>query len=280
MNCSECGNPLNPDVRNCPVCQTDCGFPNVRIAETEAETTALRQRYQDAIISSEARKCEDILKKFEEQIASSKAIICRNLALVHKLVSSDNELYVTYYNQIDSGSRLPEDNDYDFARSQVDQAIFPHFYQNIVFAVLSLNDKGLESFGEYHIILEENVIKKRASVFEENPFLFIKRHGIGIGDSTPPGYRATWEERAKLAVAKLHSKLDKHLEENDFPKILMPPIAKSKDDDYIEVHIFGPIHRRAIKKIVGSKPHKAERALLKSIKKKLSEFGATYEELR
>lgn len=279
MNCSECSNPLTLHLRYCPVCQTDCGFPNVRMAETEEEVEALEQRHKDAIISSKARKCEDVLHRFGVQIASSKAIICRDLPLVNSWVSGDNNLYTTYYKQIGSGARMPEDNHYDLARSQVDQAISPHFYQDIVCAVLSLNDRGLDSFGKYHIILEEDVIMNRASVFGENPFVFIRKHRIGIGDSTPPGYRATWKMRAKLAEAKLHSKLDKESKEEDFPKILMCPMKNLKDDDFIEVHIFGSIHRRAIKKIVGPKPKRLEGALEKSIEKKLSEFGATFEKL-
>jgi len=50
------------------------------------------------------------------------------------------------------------------------------------------------------------------------------------------------------------------------------------DDDFIEVHIWGPIHRTAIERVVGPKAKSREdRVLWNSLETKLSEVGAVLE---
>jgi hypothetical protein len=113
-------------------------------------------------------------------------------------------------------------------------------------------------------------------VFEENTIVFIKRHRIVIGDPIPLGYRATWENRDSLVVAKLGGKLTPKTTTADFQSILIS--STSTDADIIEVHIFGPIHRKAVERLSGPQPRKnADKAILASVKRKLKEIGATWE---
>jgi len=150
-----------------------------------------------------------------------------------------------------------------------------------VFAALSLDNRGLANFGRYTIVLKEDMIAHRATVFEENSFIFCQqKHHIVVGDSIPPGYRALWLERERLAIAKLHSRLDATTRPNMYSQILMKQGHDAAQDDFIEVHIFGPIHRRAIERVVGPKPTgREERALWQSLNRKLDEVGVPLEVL-
>ena len=64
MNCPKCGFSVPPHARYCPVDQTDCGFPNVRAAESPYEVNALEDRYTRAIEDVRTRKCLTILQDF------------------------------------------------------------------------------------------------------------------------------------------------------------------------------------------------------------------------
>jgi hypothetical protein len=137
--------------------------------------------------------------------------------------------------------------------------------------------RGSSSYGGYAIVMKDAAISKRASVFEENTLVFARRFKIVAGGPIPLGYRATWEERNKLALAKLHSQFS---HETD-PDILLKEGGGTDKDDFIEVHIYGPLHRRAIEVVVGPKPRDgAERAFQRSIDRKLREVGSHLEVLK
>jgi hypothetical protein len=279
VNCRICGQNVPPSARNCPSCQADAGFPNVRAAETPDEERALQARLADAETSAKARKCEAVLRDFGEAVLRSKAVICRNLGTVSSLVSSDNALYANYYKQIEGEVRLPEDNRFDRARAAVDGTLFPNYHTRIYFAALSLDNLGPNAWGAYTVVLKEKMIFQRATVFEENSFSFCQvKHHIVVGDPIPPGYRAVWAERNHLAVAKLHSRLEPTTRPDEYPAVLLQRSSNPYDDDFIEVHIWGPIHRTAIERVVGPKPTgRDDRALWNSLATKLNEVGATLE---
>ena len=133
----------------------------------------------------------------------------------------------------------------------------------------------MEYYGPYSIVLLEISIEDRASVFEENPFLFNKRHNVIAGTSPPPGYRAPWRQRADVAVAKLHGKLTAGMTAPDFTNILMEQRRDQADCDFVEVHVFGPINRAGIAKVSGPKPKRpADVVLWNKAKRSLRSLGA------
>ena len=278
MDCHTCGERVPASVRYCPSCQSDVGFPNVRASELPEEKAALRQRLTDARTSTRARKCEAVLDDFGRAVLQSRAVICRSIGILSSLVASDNVMYGNYYKQIEGDARLPEDNAFDRGRPAVDGTLFPNYHKDMYFAALSLDKIGLTSYGEYSIVLKEKMISGRASVFEENGFHFCPKHRIVVGDPIPPGYRAIWIDRNELGMAKLHSKIESSTRPNQYPGILLSQGANPKDADFIEVHIWGPIHRSAIELVVGPKPKRREDiALWNSVRTKLTEVGATLE---
>src|SRR6202000_1371131 len=108
--------------------------------------------------------------------------------------------------------------------------------------VLSLDGVGCTWYGEYTMILRDEDISERTAVFEENPFFFFPRLKVFTGQPTPPGYRASWDRRHILAVAKLHHKIDVTTLDEEFAKILLDLDANGGSGDFIEAHFFGPLH--------------------------------------
>jgi hypothetical protein len=278
--CSHCGKPTPAYARSCPFCQTDVGYPNVRAARAGKEIAEVSRRVEEARVSTRARHCEHVLEKFGTAVRTSKAVTCRSLSTLHLLVSTDSLLYTSFYRQVSSGGRLPLENEFDLGRQAIDSTMFPYYFDDIVFGALSLNDTGVRAFGPYSLVLRDELIRLRSSVFEENSFTFCQtKHKIIVGDPVPPGYRALWTDRHLLAMAKLHSHLEATTQPDAFARVLLTESsAPGSSDEFVEVHIFGPIHRSNIEKVIGPRAsNRADRLILESVKRKLRDVGAELE---
>jgi len=278
MICNICNRKVPLNARLCPSCQADVGFPNVRATQTPDEKRALTARLERAYISTDARGCKNVLERFGIFMLNSKSVFCRSLDNVLEVVSNDNALFINFHKQIASGIRIAKDDKWEIGRPAVESTLFPHYVQDINFACLTLNNKGLTNYGAYSIVFKEVMICNRTSVFEENPFHFMEKHLIIAGQQIPAGYRASWDERDKFAMAKLHSKIDKNTSDEDFPEILLKPGKNNSCDEFIEAHIYGPIHQSSFERIIGPRPvKKSDLTLWKSLETKCNKLGIILE---
>jgi len=258
----------------------DAGFPNVRAADRVNEMEALRERVRYAQVAAKERGCADELEAFGTAASDSQAVMVRGFAALDGFVSNQQAAMISYYKMVRAGIRLPENNDYDANRDRIDGTINPFgVHEEIQYAALSLDGRGVKWYGDYAITLREKMISARASVFEENPFLFCDKHPIPPTGAVPPGYRATWPRRGELAMAKLHPRIRPGMTAADFPAILVEQGIRSADSDFIEVHIYGPIHPRAVERVIGPEPSKrADRVIWKRVKRNLEALGAMVDE--
>ena len=263
------------NARHCNVCGRDAGFPNVRRAQSKNERDALDQRVSSANASSLARGVSHQLNAFKAAVDSSSAVMNRSLGALSEWLNGSNELFVTFHKQVAYLGRHPQDNEWDPQREAAEAAINPYVYGDISYAALSLDGRGMTYYGDYAVTLSTFLIDDRSSVFEENPYHFNRTHHITIGQPVPVGYRAIWFDRSDLAVAKLHSKIDQNTVSDDFPNILMEDRRDQPDCDYVEVHIYGAVHRKSISRVEGPLPiTRADKALYRQAAKKLKELGA------
>ena len=279
MSCPECGEAVPDSSRFCPACGADAGFPNVRMAERKDNVEKLEERLAMAAASSEAAGYTGALRELGDAVSSSMAVIARPLRIIQDLLEDDRRPYSTYHKELNAGTRIPEDNVFDRIRTQFENALFPNFYNEIRYAALTLDGRWLESFGDHAMILKEHMIERRATVFEENPYQFARRHKLQLTDVFPPGYRAVWSRRGDLAMTKLYPKLDSGADSGDYPSLLMSSKTADGIEDYIEVHIYGPINRSAIERIVGPVPRSREdRLIWRSLKKAAAKVDVDVEE--
>lgn len=262
MNCSNCGEEVPDSHRECLACGADNGFPNVRLAASDAEVNALQERYSDARISADARTIAAEIIAFEEAVKNSKAVISRPLADIQALAQGDEFSYASFAKQVRAGTRSPTDNVFDKTRVQFENALFPNFFENILFGSISLEERGMRGYGGYDMVFKDNMISHRASVFEENPYNFATKHHIGMTGVFPPGYRATWYNRHTLAVSKLHSAISEGMGITEFAGVLQKDEGGTGNSDFVEVHIYGTINRKTIEKVVASGPITREDKLL------------------
>jgi hypothetical protein len=278
MDCGYCGFPTYIGALFCPACFSHVGYPNVRLAQQPKEKAALSRRMLAAEMNASSQDCSDVLNALGSAALATKAVLARSLRAVDKLVRGEPD--PGFHAQVNSGSRIPEDNLWDRGRTAAESTVLPYCYDSVIFAALSLDGLGLTPYGPFFIILKEAMIAHRSSVFEENPFIFCQRHKIYAGSAPPDGYRASWGDRDKLVKAKLASHLSATTNTADFSSIILKPGLGTADGEFVEVHIYGPIHARAIERVIGPKPRRGpDLGIWKSVDLALRRMGASLEAL-
>lgn len=279
VECELCGgNPPKSATPQCVRCGQFIGYPNVREVEHEDEKDALEARYQKAIEESKRRRAYTRLMGFEADMQSTHAVINVNIDFLYHFITYHSALHSTYTLQTEGAIRKMATSEDDKRRKGVESTLFGSYAKEIRYAALALDGPGLTSYGPFTLQLRPETITIRATLLEENSYDFVKKHRILAGEQLPPGYRARWPERHKLAVAK-HAE---HISENTKPEahagILLSSEGNREKDSFIEVHIYGPFDLGAIEAVMGKVDTKSkrERATLEEIKECLEQEGIAF----
>jgi hypothetical protein len=259
----------------CSTCGEYLGYPNVRAANQPAEIDKLQTRYEDALQRATARGAKDVVVRFESAVRSSYAVIGCNILRIRELIVEPKGLYSNYYLTTRAQVRRLADDEFDRHRRIVDATFFGGYAEQIIFAALSLDGKGLTSYGAYAIVLRDIAVLKRSSVLETNSYNFLNEHNLKPTEPIPAGYRSDWARRALLAVAKLGDLITPVTIEAQFPKLLLSQGASREDDEYMEVHLFGVFGQNAIEAVRGSSSPKRpdEKAIVAVVKEYLATLG-------
>lgn len=271
---------MRDDMQHCPHCFRPCLYPNVNAAGRSEEVDELTKRYTAVFAKAAAEGCDGALKDYETAVANSEAVISRSFAELQRLSYSEDEVYATFYQRVDAGLRLAGGDAWDRLRSIADTILFgEQNKRHIRFASLTLNGRGLPHYGDCSLLLREDMIAHRATAFEENSVMFMHRHNIHArGDyQVPCGHRAAWSDRSKLAVIK--ARRFKFLSPATFDNELQRPGADEKKDVFIEIHVWGSLTIRSIRKVTitrwrGHPPSDAE---LRVVTEKLGQYGVEFQ---
>jgi hypothetical protein len=155
-------------MERCPCCGTHSGFPNVKLAHAEA--AFLTTRADDARADAAKRGADGALMDLEAAIAGSLAVVNMEPDFLIQLISSDKVHCTAYAKLVSAGARRPSTPDDDQHRTAVDGLVFGSWGTEIAYAALSLDGRGLGSYGSISIELREVAISDRASVLEEIAF--------------------------------------------------------------------------------------------------------------
>jgi hypothetical protein len=176
------------------------------------------------------------------------------------LLDSPNDLYVNYERLVGAKARKPADFDDDRRRCAVAGTLFGSYAKSIIYGALSLTGHGLPTYGSVHCRLRSVAIDKRTSFLETNSYRFIQDRGIVLGDDLPVGFKASWEHRHSLALAKIADRLSTGQTESDWQAIIIHSDGINREnDDFIEAHIYEGFDRNAIDSMVPSTGKKLSR---------------------
>ena len=251
VKCSNCGAPLSASLRHCPTCRADAGAPNVRACRTEENLKALTGRFDDAKAQASANKCSREFSDLSNLIEhESGVVIAMPAAIARTLVENAKELYVNYDRLVGSKIRKPAGTESDRQRAAVGGMIFGAYANDIIYGVLSLTTEGLPTYGDVYCRLREVTVSNRTSFLETNSYKFVEDHDIRPGEF-PEGYRASWEDRHILVLAKLADRLTKGQTRKNWQEILIESDGKHRENDnFVEAHVYEGFDRIAIESMV------------------------------
>ena len=234
----------------------------MRRAEKAEEQAALNARIGDVEASAAARGASDRLKEFTDAVSGSRAVMNRRLDDLHSWSVSNSQFFASFHSQVRDGAIAARENGWDEQRTSAENTINPIYFERLQVAALCLDDLGMSYYGPYCVVLRDQLIANRASVFEENPFIFCKKHAVYSGAAPPLGFRATWANRAALAKAKCGNNVQANTDPREYPAILMSSDRDSDECDFIEVHIYEKVGRDGIEAVTGPVPSDQDDKLL------------------
>lgn len=250
QSCDDCSFDFPEDWTQCPHCGRPQLFPNVKLAERKDERDALEARFQAALKDADTRNCRGVVDDFYVASSGTKAVVCCGATKLVSLASGGHDLYATFYDLEELRFSRPAkagQPDWNTARikGEIDLLGGSRPTKNIHYAALSIDQFGVANYGEYAIVLREDMISHRASVFQENTGVyFFKNPG-----AAPKGFRSNWIERGKLCVAKLEDRLTIASAPADFPKVILKAAPNPLDDEFLEVQVFGPMTARTFDRV-------------------------------
>ncbi|MBI1867580.1 MAG: hypothetical protein HYS06_04705 [Methylocystis sp.] len=213
------------------------GYPNRRAAEGESDELAARHEKarQDA---SKRRVPSSLLAKLEALAEASQPVIDMRVSVCDNLLRGGK--YRNYDQRVESDERPPASAQDHADREMVGSRLFPRYSQHIVYAALSADGRGTKTYGgEVWMRWTPFFFDRWVSLLEENSFTFYEQHSLGrIGAVVPTGYRAVWEDRAKLVITKLAPRLTSATAARDLEELLLHAGETRKDDKLVEVHIY------------------------------------------
>ena len=225
--------------RRCPACDTDQGYQNVRRARSEH--SHLQDFYDDAVKQTQGVEVQ--VHKFEHDLKASHVVVNMDARMLEGFLQDESAVYMTYYGRTLAGAKRPTSDMKERKRAAVDMLVFGLDGQNIRFGALSLDGRGLTSYGAFSVTLNENMIEERTSLMVENSFHFAKDVRGGNTEQLPKGRICVWDDRCKLAIGKLATEIKASTQPQDFAGILLDSTGDRDTDKFIEVHINGPFNR-------------------------------------
>lgn len=252
LYCSNCDKP-QPKINliSCVYCGSDLGAPNVNEISTDTELGNLANRYHSAKQYCNSTGNTSALFSFENFFNKNcQAVINMSFSTLKSWILGSG-YYKSYYRSVEENLRLIANPADDKKRGKIDSNFFGFYHRDIIFAALSLNSIGLNSYGDCVVILNEDSIKLRTSTLEENTYDFIKTHKLDLETIfIPPGYRSIWNDKLKLAVSKCFSKIVQTSSEEDFVKFVLFSNGNRSEDKFIELHIYKELTLFSIKEII------------------------------
>lgn len=183
-------------------------------------------------------------------------------------------LYTNYETLTGSGQRLPASPTDDAHRTTIASLFFGINAKSISYGALSLTNEGLPTYGEVFCRLRNVAVQKRTTFLESNSYKFVEDHKIGPSQEIPPGYRACWEDRAKLALVKLSPHLENGQTESDWQSMLLQSNGENRsDDEFIEAHLYESFNVRSIESVQAVKDKDLKRGIKIDLRLALAAFN-------
>jgi hypothetical protein len=233
--------------QTCPHCARPIAQDYPNVIDALAERGALESRVQAAL---SAHKVSDEAAAIVNEVASNAEITMRREA-VHIGFMLMAETLPTHLRLFELRLRAYRyDDKWEPYRTKAGVDIHSGYESEIHFGALTpVGMSAPERYGDYDLAFRDEMISHRTTFFHENSARWWYRNVAAAPQSPiPKGYRSLWEDRTKLAVAKLADRLKPKPDPGLVASLLLDPDAPD-GGDFVEAHVYGRISLRSFKRI-------------------------------
>lgn len=282
IKCQTCQESFPGSQTCCPHCGLPSLFPNVTAASQASERDQLDSRYRQACDNLTATNCDAVREELKKKIRTdAKAVISTNFNELERLAQADTNVFSTYYKRVQAGLQIPKGGKWDVLRGVAEHALFPGYKDHIRFGALSLDGVGVKNYGECSMELKDRMVAHRTSLFEDNNVVFTvyeQKATMASAENLEPGHQAVWEECEKLCIAKLAPRLHSALKSEDFPQLVLEPGPTTRDDKFIETHIWGSLTIRSVTRVrIHRERNRPLKAAIADLKRLLNQYNMDLE---
>lgn len=232
------------------------------------------KRYDEAVKRCTANGVSSVLTDFTAACQSSVPVFVCHLERLHFQVGSETDLFHTYYALEELKLRMTSASGLDWAKlrpqAEIELMGSTDHIRRLHYAALSLDGKGLTSYGNCIVQLDEGMVAHRTSCFEGNSaVIYSKIHHFN------DVLRSCWSERHLICVAKHGVDLDNSSTPSSFPNIILRNGTSGLDDVFVELHVFGDMTSRTFKSVEvdRSKLTSQQKTLYRALAAKLKHRG-------
>lgn len=278
QTCAECGVDFPLDRTTCPHCARPSLFPNVAMANQANETRKLDDRYQAALVDADQRGCRANVDQFSDDCRKASAVMRCDLQRLHRQIASGSDIFAPYYDLERLRLRMSTSDGFNFEKlrpqAEIELLGNAKHIEQIHYACLSLDDKGLDSYGDCIIKLAEPMIAHRTSCFEGNTAVI-----YAVEHDFEQRLRSGWGNRHIICTAVMANRINSATTRTDFPGILAAPDPnkRAENDVFIEIHVFGDMTAHTFESVdfVTSSLRKGDNVYLAATQQKLELCGVT-----
>lgn len=246
------------------------------------EPEAFRAKYETAIQAMTAAATLPVGQRFEDAVTKSQAVIARRVNEIERIATSDKEGYATFYQLVASGVRVPDGGDWDVWRGVADSYFFPNYREHVRFASLTLDGRGLPHYGDGFMVLRDDMIAHRTTVFEANSAVVARDEDFTMRNFRDKlrGRRVVWAERGRLAVVKHHAELSNKTKDKEFATIIQRPdlAGESDKDRFLEAHVYGSMTARTLERVVIQCKRVRSPSRIRVLREQFAKVGVRLEE--
>ena len=199
--------------------------------------SVLEGNYRQAESAAVSAGLDGELQRLSVRLQASVATI--NLPANAMLNILQGDVYKNYWRTLRDGQRKIASESDHATRDKVDSAVHVGYKDQVIDAALSTSGAGLRNYGDVTAVLSMTSIQNVASVLRDNAYQFYVDFELGgLHAKEPPGWRATWEDRHLLGVAKLANRLTPGCSDTEIDELVLFNGPARDEDAFIEVHIF------------------------------------------
>lgn len=272
--CPKCDGPVPEVERYCPTCTQDLGPPNVRESGSAQEVASLAQRASEELENAGKQGSAQSIQDFSDSVKTrSSVVVAMPASVARRLVSDPKSVFDNYELLTGTGKRLAATADNDRHRAAVSGLLFGTYGAKIRYGVLSLTTTGLPTYDDVACRLRSIAVQDRVSFLESNSYKFVEANSLKPGMAIPSGYRAVWNNRHLLAVAKLARLVTSTGTDQDWQNLLIySGVSDRANDEFIEAHIYDGFTFNAIEEMAALPGRDRRREVSLDIKIALEKF--------